>query len=103
MLTIFFFILVGMILGLTLLTYNFQSMLEFLMVKILFFWEQKSIQILILKNLTAHKMRNQLTAIIYSLTLSCLIFLVVMLNIQMIILATSTDLRVAADVYATTI
>ncbi len=78
-------------------------MLEFLMVKILFFWEQKSIQILILKNLTAHKMRNQLTAIIYSLTLSCLIFLVVMLNIQMIILATSTDLRVAADVYATPI
>ena len=58
-------------------------------------------QILILKNLTAHKIRNQLTAIIYSLTLGCLIFLVVMLNIQIIILATSTDLRVTSDVYAT--
>ena len=61
-------------------------------------------QILILKNLIAHKLRNQLTAIIYSLTLSCLIFLVVMLNIQITVLTTSTDtLQVNANIYATPI
>lgn len=88
MLAIFFSILLGMILGLTMITYNFQSMLEFLLLKIILFWERKSMQILIVKNLIAHKLRNQLTAIIYSLTLGCLIFLVVMLNIEITILTT---------------
>ena len=83
---IFFFILIGMIFGLTLLSYNFQWILELLMVKIVLFFELKSMQLLILKNLTAHKLRNQLTAIIYSLTLGCLIFLVVMLNLQISVL-----------------
>jgi hypothetical protein len=92
MLAIFFFILLGIILGLTMITYNFQSMLEFLLLKIILFWERKSMQILIVKNLIAHKLRNQLTAIIYSLTLGCLIFLVVMLNIEITILTTSTDI-----------
>jgi hypothetical protein len=36
----------------------------------------------VFKNLVSHKERNSLTAIIYSLTLSCLIFLIVMLNMQ---------------------
>jgi hypothetical protein len=38
-------------------------------------------KMLILKNLTAHKQRNKLTAIIFSLTLGCLIFLVVSMNL----------------------
>ena len=86
LLGIFFFILMGMIFGLTLISYNFQWILELLMVKIVLIFERKSMQLLILKNLTAHKLRNQLTAIIYSLTLGCLIFLVVMLNLQISVL-----------------
>lgn len=43
-------------------------------------------KLMILKNLIAHKQKNQTTAIIYSLTLGCIIFLIVMLNLQVIIL-----------------
>ena len=54
-LQIFFFILVGLILGLTLLTANLRSILETTVVYILFFWEKKSMRSLLRKNLMAHK------------------------------------------------
>lgn len=37
---------------------------------------------LLRKNLIAHKERNKLTSIIYSLTLACVMFLVTSLNLQ---------------------
>ena len=40
-------------------------------------------KILILKNLTAHKMRNKMTSIIDSLALGFIIFLVVSYNLQL--------------------
>lgn len=79
---IFFFILIGMILGLVLLAFNFQRIFEIVTAKILFFWERKSMQRLMIKNLTAHRKKNQLTAIIYSLTLGTIIFIIVALNLQ---------------------
>ena len=38
---------------------------------------------LILKNLTAHKLRNKMTSIIYSLALGFIIFLIVSYNLQL--------------------
>ena len=80
-LQIFFAILVGMILGLTLLTANLRGPIETFMVYLMFFWEKKSMRALLKKNLVAHKNTNKLTSIIYALTLGCVIFLVVSLNL----------------------
>lgn len=55
LLGIFFAILLGMIFGLTLISYNFQYLFEYLVVKILLCWERQSMKNLILKNLIAHK------------------------------------------------
>ena len=77
MLNMFFLILTGLILGITLLTNNVQGILEFLLTKIAFFWERKAMRILLSKNLMAHRARNNLTSIIYALTLGCIIVLLV--------------------------
>ena len=37
---------------------------------------------MVLKNLTAHKMRNKMTSIIYSIALGFIIFLIVSYNLQ---------------------
>ena len=78
---IFFLILGGLILGLTLLVANLRGFIEVIMTYLLFFWEKKSMRILIKKNLIAHKNTNKLTSIIYALTLGCVIFLCVALNL----------------------
>ena len=91
LLDIFFLILMGMIFGLTLIAQTLQHALEWITVHLLLFFERKSMKQLILKNLIAHKMRNSLTAIIYSLTLGCLIFIIVMLNLQGQALTTSVS------------
>ena len=82
MLNMFFLILTGFILGLTLLANNLQGMLELLLAKIFFFWEVRGMRILLGKNLAMHKQRNKLTSIIYALTLGCIIFLLVAADLQ---------------------
>jgi len=81
-LRIFFFILLGMLFGLSLLALNVQSLLEIALTYILLFFEKKSMKQLVLKNLIAHKLRNRLTAIIYSLALGFIIFLIVSYKLQ---------------------
>ena len=78
----FFFVLTGFILGLTLLANNLQGILELLIAKIFFFWELRGMRILLGKNLAMHKSRNKLTSIIYALTLGCIIFLLVAAELQ---------------------
>jgi len=80
-LEIFFGILIAMILGLTLLTANLRGPIETFMVYLLLFWERKSMITLLRKNLIAHNRTNKLTSIIYALTLGCVIFLCVSLNL----------------------
>lgn len=82
-LQIFFFILVGMLLGLSLLAFNFQRFLEVFLTRVLLFFESKSMKLMILKNLEAHKMRNKLTSIIYSIALGFIIFLVVSAKVEL--------------------
>jgi hypothetical protein len=80
-LRIFFLILMGMLFGLTLLSYNLQRTLELVITYVFLFWEKKSMKLLVLKNLTAHKMRNKMTSIIFSLALGFIIFLIVSYNL----------------------
>ena len=63
------------------LTANLRGPLEKLMVYLFFFWERKSMRALLKKNLIAHKTTNKLTSIIYALTLGCVLFLCVALNL----------------------
>ena len=80
-LQIFFAILGCLILGLVLLTANLRGFIETTVVYLLFFWEQKSMRRILKKNMIAHKHTNKLTSIIYALTLGCVIFLCVALNL----------------------
>ncbi len=81
LLEIFFFILLGMIFGLTLIAFNLQRLIEHVVVYICLFFERKSTKILILKNLSAHRESNRMTSIIYSLTLGSIIFIIVAANL----------------------
>lgn len=83
-LRIFFFILLGMLFGLTILAFNLQRLLEISLVHtLLAIFEGRDFRKLILKNLTAHKMRNKMTSIIFSLALGFILFLVVSYNLQL--------------------
>lgn len=77
MFNIFFMLLIGMIIGWAMIALNLQRALELVIVYTLILWEKKSMKILITKNLSAHRESNQLTSLIYSLTLGCIIFVVV--------------------------
>jgi hypothetical protein len=82
LLEIFFLILIGMILGLTLISLNLQRLLELVIVDLLLFYERKSMKLLIMKNLSAHRENNRMTSIIYSLTLGSIIFIITASNLQ---------------------
>ena len=71
-----------MLFGLTLLTSNLQRLLEILLVHVLLIFEKPSFRKMVLKNLTAHKMRNKMTSLIFSLALGFIIFLIVSYNLQ---------------------
>lgn len=77
MFNIFFMLLIGMIIGWAMIALNLQRALELVIVYTLILWEKKSMKLLITKNLSAHRESNQLTSLIYSLTLGCIIFVVV--------------------------
>ena len=47
------------------------------------FWEKRSMRELLRKNLMSHRPRNKLTSIIYSLTLGCIIFLLVTATLEL--------------------
>eukprot|EP00743_Colponemidia_sp_Colp-15_P004098 GILK01004422.1.p1 GENE.GILK01004422.1~~GILK01004422.1.p1 ORF type:complete len:1015 (+),score=201.79 GILK01004422.1:200-3244(+) len=81
-LNIFFAVLVGMLLGLVLLALNVEHLVEKLVARILFCWESSAIMNIVLKNLTAHRLRNRKTTIMYSLALAFIIFLTVAYDMQ---------------------
>ena len=96
-LQVFFLILIGMILGLALLAANLRSFVEIIVSYCLLFWEKKSMRSLVKKNLIAHKRTNKLTSIIYALTLGCVIFLCVALNL-VLRTAQTADSSQSADI-----
>ena len=57
-LTIFFMILMGLLLGLVMITVNLQGALEYALMHILLFWETKAMKIILRKNMIAHKRKN---------------------------------------------
>ena len=82
LLNLFFIILTGFILGLTLLANNLEGIIEMVISRVCFFWDRKAISLLLGKNLYMHRSRNKLTSIVYALTLGCVIFLFVAVKLQ---------------------
>jgi hypothetical protein len=76
-LEVFFFILLGLLLGLTLLAINLQRLLETLITHILLIFERASMKKMILNNLKAHSLRNKLTSTIFSMALAFNLFIMV--------------------------
>ena len=80
-LVIFFMILMGLLLGLVLITVNLQGAIELVLLYVLLFWETKAMKTMLQKNMKAHRRKNMLTAIIYALTLGCIVFLLTSANL----------------------
>jgi hypothetical protein len=57
-------------------------MVERICTQIFLFFEQASIKAMVVKNLAAHRRRNQMTALIYSLSLGFLLFLSISCRMQ---------------------
>ena len=84
----------GLLVGITLFVTNLQGLLEILLMYVFLFWEKTSMRKLLRMNLATHRPRNKLTSIIYSLTLGCIIFLLVTANLE---LSEITSLNTLAD------
>jgi len=80
---VFVFILLGMMLGLVLLAMNVQRVIEVAFTHCFLVFESTQLRTMVLNNLTAHKFRNRLTSIIYSISLGFIIFIMVSVNLQL--------------------
>ncbi|KAL4504054.1 hypothetical protein ABPG72_022684 [Tetrahymena utriculariae] len=72
--TIFFFILIGLLVGLILVSINFSYLFEKLVVHVCLFWISASSQKVVLKNLACHRIKNTRTSIMYGLSISFVVF-----------------------------
>ena len=79
--SIFLLILFGMIFALSILFVNLIPYIYFIIQKICLVMELKSVKILVNKNLIAHRERNTLTVLVYSLTISFIVFLNIVVRI----------------------
>jgi hypothetical protein len=84
LLGIFLFILIGLLMGLTLMAMNLQRFIEIGLTYISLFWEKESMKILVLNNLKTHSMRNKLTSAIFSMSLAFNIFIMVQFRLIML-------------------
>ena len=70
-------ILIGLVGGLSLLAFNLQVFMEALVLKIYMFFEPQYLKLMVRANLKNHRGDNKLTAMVYSIALGSVIFLVV--------------------------
>lgn len=73
----------GMLFGLSMLAFNLQRFFEIILTHVFLFFESKSMKKMVKKNLAAHRMRNKMTSLIYSIALGFIIFLLVSFKLQM--------------------
>jgi len=80
MLWLFFVILLGFLVGLSLLSFNLLFLVEKILTRVFFFWTSFSFRTLIGKNLDAHRFRNKQVALMYMLSLGFVIFIKIALD-----------------------
>lgn len=84
---IFIALLLGMLIGLVLLSLNVQPLLERALVYLYFrlvWFETRLIGVLVVKNLNSHRKRNRKTSIMYALALGFVIFLTVAIRNELV-------------------
>ena len=68
-------VLFGLILALAVISMNLIKYLNVMVARLLLFFESKSSRQLVLKNLIAHKDRNNMTSLVFSLSLGFIMYL----------------------------
>ena len=81
-LLIFLLILVGMLIGFIILSLNIESIVQKGFTYLFFFWTKSYIKDIIFKNLSAHKIRNRKTSLMYCLSVGFFIMITVGYNAQ---------------------
>lgn len=74
LISIFFWILIGLLVGCIMLSMNIQYLLEKFVVWFCFFWVKAAIRTIVVKNLASHRLKNRRTAIMYGLSIAFVIF-----------------------------
>lgn len=82
LLLVFFVILEGLLIGLVLVGFSFQYLLEKLIAYVCLFWINTTDFILMIKNLSAHRFKNRRSSILYAFSVSFIVFVSVGLQIQ---------------------
>ena len=83
LLTIFLWILVGMLLGFIILSLNIQHLMQKIITYICLFWVKSYFNTIVIKNLSAHIIRNRKTSLMYSLSVGFFIMITVGYNTEM--------------------
>ena len=82
MISLFFIFLEGLLIGLVIISYSFEFLLERVMAKVLLFWTPRTDFALTVKNLSCHRMQNRKTSLIYALAVSFVIMIAVGFELQ---------------------
>lgn len=82
LLLVFFIILEGLLIGMVLIGFSFQYLLEKIIAYCLLFWVNKTDFMLMLKNLSAHRFKNRRSSILYAFSVSFIVFVSVGIQIQ---------------------
>lgn len=77
LITLFFIFLQGLLVGLVILSYSFEYLLEEFMASVLLFWANRTDYSLTVKNLSCHRMSNRRTSMIYALSVAFVIFIAI--------------------------
>jgi hypothetical protein len=83
MLSIFFVLLEGLMVGLIILSYSIQYVSEQITARIALFWVDKTDLLLTLKNLANHRFKNRRSSIIYTLSVSFMVFVSSSVQLQL--------------------
>ncbi|KAA6390565.1 MAG: putative DUF214 family protein [Streblomastix strix] len=97
---VLFALLLMILIGLVMLAVNFEFVFERLIAFVFLIWETKAVKFMAVKNLTAHRLRNRKTTLLFSISLAFIVFINVMASIAMSLVVDLNYHRNAADIHA---
>lgn len=83
LLGLFFVLIVLMLVGFVFLSLNLECLLYRLLALVFFFWDKLAVRKILVKNLIAHRLRNRKTTVMYSVSMSFIIFMFVAYSTMM--------------------
>lgn len=89
---IFLFILIGILLGMVLLSLNIENILQKVITYILLFFTKSYTKQVIVKNLTAHRLKNRKTSLMYSISVG--LFILTSVGLDNILLSAKKEIMI---------